>query len=206
MKEQNGATSKMPSATIQSSLLASNFLTYIIVLGVAFSLFLYATREKETFFIDSPSGQPMEIFPIDEPNVTSSSLINWITQAATSVHTIDFFNYQNNIDAMKEYFTVAGYSDFVQGLNDNGTLKKIIGEKLIVSAVATNTAVILQEGPINGIYSWRIQVPLLITYQGASTTSTKQSVAVSILVTRVPTNLAPKGIGIAQIVDSDLNG
>ena len=83
---------------------------------------------------------------------------------------------------------------------------KIIKDTLIVSAVATGTAVILQEGPLRDVYTWRIQVPLLITYQGASTSSTQKEIAVSLLVTRVPTDQAPKGIGIAQVVDSDLHG
>ena len=66
-----------------------------------------------------------------------------------------------------------------------------------------DTAVILQEGMMNNVYSWKIQVPLLLTYQGASTTSTQKTIVVNVLVTRVPTNLAPKGIGISQVVDGD---
>jgi intracellular multiplication protein IcmL len=203
MKEQIGATSKQPSAAIQGTLIACSFMTYMVVIAIGCMVAMYATRDKERFFIDPPQGTPVEIFPIDQPNVTSSSLINWVTQAVTSAHTIDFFHYQDNIDSMKEYFTAPGYADFTQGLSE--TLKRITTEKLIVSAVATDTAVILQEGIMNGIYSWRIQVPLLITYQGASTNSTKQKVASSILVTRVATNIAPKGIGIAQLIDSEMN-
>lgn len=160
-------------------------------------------RPKQTFFVDPPSGSAREVFPLNEPNVTPSSLVNWVTQAVTSAYTIDFYNYQSNIDNLKQYFTNDGYDNYLTALDKSGTLKKIINEKLIVSAVAINTAVILQEGMMNDVYSWKIQIPVLLNYQGASTTSTQKTIVVNVLINRVPTDLAPKGIGIAQIVDEE---
>ncbi len=160
-------------------------------------------RPKPTFYVNPPNGPTREIFPLDAPNVTPSSLVNWVTQAVTSAYTIDFYNYQSNIDNLKQYFTIDGYDNYLTALNKSGTLKKIISDKLIVSAVAINTAVILQEGMMNNIYSWKIQIPVLLNYQGASTTSTQKTIVVNVLVNRVPTDLAPKGIGIAQIVDEE---
>ena len=169
------------------------------MLSIICIVIVHKTRPDETYYIDDPAGNTTEVFPLSEPNVTPSSLIKWITQAATSIYTIDFYHYQDNIDSAKEYFTAAGYQDFMASLKASNSLNKIIKDKLIVSAVATGTAVILQEGPLR-------DVPLLITYQGASTSSTQKEIAVSLLVTRVPTDQAPKGIGIAQVVDSDLHG
>jgi len=206
MNQETGATSKIPSPAVQSALLASNFFTYLVVLSIICIVIVHKTRPDETYYIDDPAGNTTEVFPLSEPNVTPSSLIKWITQAATSIYTIDFYHYQDNIDSAKEYFTAAGYQDFMTSLKASHSLNKIIKDKLIVSAVATGTAVILQEGPLRDVYTWRIQVPLLITYQGASTSSTQKEIAVSLLVTRVPTDQAPKGIGIAQVVDSDLHG
>lgn len=206
MNEDKGATTKKPSSAIPTSLATSYFLAYVVILLLCVILVAHATRSKEQYFVVDVADNTTEIFPMNEPNVTPSALLKWATQAATSVYTIDFFHYQSNIDALKDYFTVAGYQDFLQSLNASGSLKRIINNKLIVSAVATDTAVILQEGPLRDVYTWRIQVPLLLTYQGASTTSTQKTIAVSLLVTRVPTDQAPKGIGIAQIVDSELHG
>lgn len=160
-------------------------------------------RPEQTFYVDMPTGQSREVFPLNEPNVTPSSLVKWITQAVTSAYTIDFYNYQDNIDNLKQYFTIDGYENFLSSLKSSGSLDKIITDKLIVSAVAIDTAIILQEGMINNVYSWNIQLPILLNYQGASTTSTKKTIVANVLVNRVPTDLAPKGIGIAQIVDEE---
>lgn len=206
MKDDKGATSKIPSPDIQSSLAVSLLLTYLIGLLVFMVLVVHATRPQARYYVEPPTGSSKEVFPLNEPNVTPTAMLKWATLAATSAYTIDFYHYQDNIDALKDFFTNDGYKDYVQSLDDSGSIAKIKNDKLIQSAVSTNTAVILQEGPLRGLYTWRIQVPILVTYQGASTTSSQKNIAVSLLVTRVPTDQAPKGIGIAQIVDTNLYG
>lgn len=206
MQQDNGATSKEPSSAVASTLQAGYFFVYLAIFLIIAILIVHATRNKQEFFVTNKAGQSMEIFPLDRPNVTPSALTNWATQAATSAYTLDFYQYQDNIDSLRDYFTVSGYQAYLSSLEASNSLKRIVRDKLIVSAVATGAAVILQEGPLRGVYTWRIQVPLLLTYQGASTDSTQKSIAVSLLVTRVPTEIAPKGIGIEQIVDSELYG
>ena len=63
--------------------------------------------------------------------------------------------------------------------------------------MATRAPVILQKGPLAGRYAWRIQIPILITYQSASEFKQVNNV-VTILVKRVSTRETPRGIGIAQ--------
>lgn len=205
MKDDKGATSIKPSPDIQSSLAASILFTYVIAILVFMVIVVYATRPKEQYYLEAPNGVSTEVFPLSEPNVTPSAIVKWATLAATSAYTIDFYHYQTNIDALREFFTVEGYQNYLQSLEASGSVARIVSDKLIQSAVATDTAVILQEGMMRGLYTWRIQVPILVTYQGASTTSSQKNLAVSLLVTRVPTDIAPKGIGIAQIVDADLH-
>ena len=202
-KQEEGTSTRQLSAAVSGRLAASRLFVIVAILTTMGALGADLLRPKQTYYIDPPSGSKVEVFPLTEPNVTPSSLTKWITQAVTSAYTLDFYDYQDTINSLKEFFTIAGYQNFINALNASGSLNKIIKDKLIVSAVATDTAVILQEGVMNNVYSWKIQIPLLLNYQGASTTSTQKSIAVSVLVTRVPTDVAPKGIGIAQLVDED---
>lgn len=203
--QEEGTSSRKINAAVSGSLTASKLFVYLILLATIAAIVVNFARKKQTYYVDAPSGQVTQVFPLSEPNVTPSSLINWVTQAVTSAHTLDFYGYKDTLNDLKQYFTVGGYQNFVSALNASGSLKKIINERLIVSAVTIDTAVILQEGVMNGVYSWKIQVPLLLNYQGASTVSTQKTVAVSVLVVRVPTNEAPKGIGIEQLVDEEYN-
>lgn len=200
-QEDNTSSNKF-TAAVSGLLTASRLFVLIAILTACAAMGADLLRPKQAFFVDSSSGTK-EVFPLTEPNVTPSSMIKWVTQAITSSYTLDFYHYQDTINNLKQYFTIEGYENFVTSLNASGSLKKIIKDKLVVNAVAMDTAVILQEGMMNNVYSWKIQVPLLLTYQGASTTSTQKTIVVNVLVTRVPTNLAPKGIGISQVVDGD---
>jgi hypothetical protein len=200
--QEEGISTRKLSPAVSARLAGSKLFVLIAVIATCGAFGADLLRPKQTYYVDGPD-KSMEVFPLTEPNVTSASLVNWITQAITSAYTIDFYHYQDTINGLKQYFTVDGYQNFLNALNSSGSLNKIINEKLIVSAVAINSAVILSEGMMNNVYTWKIQLPLLLTYQGASPTSTQKTVAVSVLVTRVPTNQAPKGIGIAQIIDED---
>ena len=46
--------------------------------------------------------------------------------------------------------------------------------------------IILQKGVLNGNFSWRVQMPILVTYQSASE-FTQQNNVVTMLITRVST-------------------
>ncbi len=70
---------------------------------------------------------------------------------------------------------------------------------MIVSAVATKAPVILQKGILNGRFAWRVQMPLLVTYQSANEFSQANNV-VTMLISRVSTLNSPRGIGISQFV------
>lgn len=202
-KQDKGTSTKQLSAAVSGRLLASKFFVLAALITSLAALGADFIHNKQKYFVDSPDGVSTEVFPLSEPNVTPSSLVKWVTQAVTSTYTIDFYQYQETLDGLKQYFTIAGYDNYLGSLKASGSLDKIIKEKLVMSAVALDTALIMQEGEMNGVYSWKVQLPLLINYQGASTTGTQKTVAVNVLVTRVPTNLAPKGIGIAQIIDEE---
>lgn len=201
--QEEGTSTRNFSPAVSGRLAGAKLFALAAIITSLGALGADLLRPKQTYYVDPPEGQTREVFPLTEPNVTPTSLVNWVTQAVTSAYTLDFYNYQDNIDSLKQYFTFDGYDNYLTALNNSGTLKKIITDKLIVSAVAINTAVILQEGMMNNIYSWKVQIPLLLNYQGASTTSTQKTVVVNVLINRVPTDLAPKGIGIAQIVDEE---
>jgi intracellular multiplication protein IcmL len=60
----------------------------------------------------------------------------------------------------------------------------------------------MDEGVINGRYAWKINLPMLITYESASD-NIRQPVSVTMIVTRVSTLDTPKGIAIAQFYASE---
>ncbi|MFZ4077074.1 MAG: type IVB secretion system apparatus protein IcmL/DotI [Legionellaceae bacterium] len=151
------------------------------------------------YFATSINGRITPLFALNEPNQSDSAVLQWSNQAAIAAFTYNFVNYRSELQASSGFFTSDGWTQFLKALEESNNLDAVKAKKLIVSAVATRAPIILQKGILNGRYAWRVQMPLLVTYQSASEFS-QQSNVVTLLITRVSTLNSPRGIGISQFV------
>lgn len=133
--------------------------------------------------------------PLSEPIVSQKALLEWASQAAISVYNVDYLNYQKQLAANANYFSPQGWDLFQNDFRQ--ILSTIVGQKLRASAVLTGPPVIIERGPLLGRYSWKIRMPLLITYESASEIRSTP-IMVDMLVMRVSTLESPKGIAITQ--------
>jgi intracellular multiplication protein IcmL len=157
------------------------------------------------YFATSINGRITPLFPLSEPNQSDSAVLQWANQAAIAAFTYNFVNYRDELQASSGFFTAEGWDQFLGALQQSNNLDAVKAKKLIVSAVATRAPIILQKGILNGSYSWRVQMPILVTYQSASE-FTQQNNVVTMLITRVSTLNSPRGIGIAQFVVGPATG
>lgn len=157
------------------------------------------------YFATSINGRITPLVPLNAPNQSDSAVLQWANQAAIATFSYNFVNYRTELVAASGFFTADGWDQFISALGSSNNLDAIKAKKLVVSAVATSAPVILQKGELNGRYAWRIQMPMLVTYQSASEFS-QQNLNVTMLVTRVDTLNSPRGIGIAQFVSAPATG
>ncbi|HRD69089.1 MAG: type IVB secretion system apparatus protein IcmL/DotI [Legionella sp.] len=157
------------------------------------------------YFATSINGRITPLFPLNEPNQSDSAVLQWANQAAIASFTYNFVNFRDELQASSGFFTAEGWDQFLTALQQSNNLDAVKAKKLIVSAVATRAPIILQKGILNGVYSWRVQMPILVTYQSASE-FTQQNNVVTMLITRVSTLNSPRGIGIAQFVVGPASG
>lgn len=179
----------------------------IIVNFVMASLLVYIFTHPPApkYFATTVSGRITPLFPLNEPNQSDSAVLQWANQAAIAAFTYNFVNYRDELQASSGFFTSEGWTQFLNALQQSNNLEAVKAKKLIVSAVATRAPIILQKGLLNGRYSWRVQMPILVTYQSASEFSQQNNV-VTMLITRVPTLNSPRGIGISQFVVGPASG
>ena len=157
------------------------------------------------YFATSINGRITPLFPLNEPNQSDSAVLQWANQAAIAAFTYNFVNYRSELQASSGFFTSDGWDQFLAALQQSNNLDAVKAKKLIVSAVATRAPIILQKGLLNGKYAWRVQMPMLVTYQSASEFSQQNNV-VTMLITRVSTLNSPRGIGISQFVVGPASG
>lgn len=190
----------------QRKVIMALFLAIIINLILGSLLFYMITHPPAPrYFATSINGRITPLYPLGEPNQSDSAVLQWANQAAIASFTYNFVNYRDELQASSGFFTADGWDQFLSALQQSNNLDAVKAKKLIVSAVATRAPIILQKGILNGSYSWRVQMPILVTYQSASE-FTQQNNVVTMLITRVSTLNSPRGIGIAQFVVGPASG
>src|SRR3990167_10591649 len=163
-------------------------LSAIVVMMVLVLVLLYVVAHPPSpkYFATYPDGRIMPLVPLNEPNMPQPALLEWANEAATAAFTYDFGNYREALQAASQYFTPDGWRDFMNQLSSSTNLNAVITKKLVVKATATGAPVILQEGLLNGVYAWRVTMPMVIVYESASQVA-QQNVIVTMLITRVST-------------------
>lgn len=171
--------------------------TVVAMIWVGIVLFQVYHRPLPSFYATQPNGQRMVLQPQDLPNLVADTILHFACKAAVAAYTFDFVNYKRDISVARTYFTDAGWDDYLNSVT--GVIRGIAQNKLFVTGVVNGTPVISNQGEIDGVYSWRVQVPFLVTYQSAQS-SEQRKYTVQITVVRVPTVEDPLGIGIDQLV------
>lgn len=142
--------------------------------------------------------QTMPLVARDEPNLLPATLIRWTRKAATLAYTFDFVNYYAQGEVVRPYFTEAGWQDFRYSIQP--LINRIRQNQLFVNGIVAGPPVISNQGYFPGRgYVWRIQMPFLVTYQSADSSS-RRNFVVLVTIVRVPTWINPAAVGIDQFV------
>jgi len=180
------------------ALLINLFLAGILV-------YMVTHPPKPVYFATSINGRITPLTALDEPNQSDSAVLQWAYQAAIASFSYNFVNYRNELQAASEFFTPNGWTEFTNALQQSNNLKAMIAKNLISSATATSAPIVLRKGLIGDRYAWRVQMPILVTYQSASEIQQERNV-VTMLITRVSTLNSPRGIGIEQMIVQPAEG
>ncbi len=185
---------------------AALLLSFFILLALALSLFYIVTHPPAPrYFAVSSDGRILPLISLNQPNLSNSAVLQWANQAASAAYSYNFVNYREALQQAGNYFTPEGKQTFFSAIKSSNNLQAVISKKLIVSAVATGVPVVLEQGLLAGRYTWKVQIPMLVTFQSASQFS-QQSVTVTMLIVRVSPLESPAAIGIAQFIVSGGGG
>ena len=176
-------------------------LLIMIIFLVGIVYYQISHRPEPRYFATTVDGRIMQLFPLSDPMLSPSELLQWAHRAAVSAYTYNFVDYRDSMQQLQNKFTMDGWKSYESALQTSRALDMVIAKKLVVSAVATGTPVIIDRAVIDGRYSWKIQIPLLVTYQSPNE-KTNQPVMVVMIISRVPTVDMPKGIAIVSFISS----
>lgn len=176
------------------------FLSWIVIIILVATVYFQAVnRPAPTYFATTESGRIIPLVPLNQPNLSDKDLIQWASQAVLSVYTYNFINYRQVFQDNRQYFTAAGWQQFITALSQSRNLDAVTSKKLVLSAVLSSAPVITRESVVNGNYTWELQLPVMVTYQSLSETF-HQNLIVVLTVQRISTLDDVNGVGIAAFV------
>jgi intracellular multiplication protein IcmL len=168
----------------------------IMLIGAMFFV-INVHQPQDRYFATTVDGRLVPMVSLSQPNLSNPALMSWVAQAATEVLTFGFHDYRRRLQESSRNFTRTGWESFTTALERSSILEMVQNNRQVVTAAPRAAPVLLWEGLDNGRYSWRIEIPLIVTYQSGSQRKT-DSLRVTLTVVRVPKLESPNGVGIEQ--------
>ncbi len=182
-------------------------LSFVLLLSVIINLILIiallVTRNRippPLYFASSQDGSLAKLQPLDQPVYNKDQVASWVSRAIPSILQLDFMNYRAQLNRSEKYFTTFGWTQFQDGFQ--AQLKQIKDQKLVASGVVSGAPVVTRELYLKGTYSWYVQVPVMITFEGANSKATTNSYTWTVLVSRVDNRKNDQLLGIQQVIQS----
>ena len=152
----------------------------------------------------NPSPKTNQCFPdLTQSNISEATLLVWSNEAAVAAFTYNFVNYKTQLQTVSNYFTPNGWKEFYKALEQSNNLDAVKAKKLLVTAAAIRAPIITQAGVLDGRYSWRVEIPLKVTFQN-NFEYAQQSVKVAVLIARATPYEGVRGLVILQFVVNPL--
>lgn len=157
-------------------------------------------RPSPGYFAVTPDLRVMKLPKLSEPFISQQGLLDWTSEVVTQTLALDFRHYHSQLNAVANDYTPNALNQVISALKSSGTLAMIRSQRIVTSAIPTQAPVIVNSGLMNGAYTWRIQFPLLVSYETSGSSGNKQSLIANVLVQRVSTLYNPRGVAIRQLV------
>jgi intracellular multiplication protein IcmL len=178
--------------------------TWMLVLACGVSLAIaaiqFALRPVPDYVFFAPTGNPISVQPgFDKPFTSSKGLLQWATSAVVASRNLTFVNYEQVLEQHRGEYSAHAFDLLLKTLHDSGALDEIVSKHLVQTCVPTGPSIITGYGIINHEQTWRIQFPLLLTYQSSQGIAATQKEIATIDVSRADTRKHPLGFVITRI-------
>lgn len=186
-------------AFAQKALTVSIFSIAIGMTGILIGGLGLLAKPEPVYFGVQENGQIIPMRPLSDPVRSEAQVLNWASKAVTESLTMDFRRYRDQLTGARKFFTDEGFDQFILALRESGNLDSIKKNRYLVDAVLNGGPRISWAGERNGVFYWKIHLPVLISYHGGGRSKTQEAEIV-LLVRRVSAAKNPHGMGIQQFV------
>jgi intracellular multiplication protein IcmL len=186
-------------------------MTFVLLLSLIVNLILIIalliTRNRiapPVYFAANADGVLVKLKPIINPVYNNKQISDWVTRAVPNILQINFMQFRNQMQSSKNYFTSFGWGQFIKSFQPQ--LDQIINQKLTATGVTAGVPVVTEQLLLKGAYSWYVEVPVMITFEGASGKATTNRYVWRILLSRVDNRKSNQLLGIQQVIVTPYKG
>ncbi len=174
----------------------------IVIIGLMIAIFWRIRNPEEPRYFQVKLEQGKKQFtPLQALNgrlFSRQDLLMWVQEVVGNIYTFNAITYKQKFDyLLANDFTSDGANSFRQTLADSQLVNQVITQQVNLTGLVSGQPVILQEGSLMGQYTWKVQMPVLLTFENANQVSTKR-ILVTVLIVNVPTQQSPQAVAIKE--------
>lgn len=157
-------------------------------------------KQETVYFGQVTDGNSTWVVPLSnlrEPLVNKATVINFAAEAAAVALTHSFATWKKDIDKLDQYFLPKASSDLKHSLVETHFFKRLESTSTITTAVPVSAPIITGEQTNASSFGWRLEFPMLITWQGQS--SHQETVNIKMVIRQVQAIQNPRGIMVETI-------
>ena len=175
-------------------------LTVALSISLIVAVILLLNQPKPRYFAATPDLRLAPMVPLDQPLLTQEGLLTWASNAITGAMSLNFLEWREKLESIRPHFEDEAFKSFLASLQGSGVLDMIRDKRLSASAVATRAPVIIASGLVGGRATWKIEFPLIVSYESSQGVESTQKLLATVLVCRASTAKTPRGVVIQQVV------
>lgn len=174
----------------------------VVTQGISLAVIalLLLNQPAPRYFAATPDLRLASLIPLDQPVLTQEGLLTWASDTITGAMSLNFLEWREKLEAIRPNFDDAAYKSFLASLKDSGVLDMIREKRLSASAITTRAPVIIASGLVAGKATWRIEFPLIVSYESSQGVESTQRLIATVLVCRASTVKTPRGVVLQQVV------
>lgn len=170
----------------------------VVVLLVAVILAMLLSMEtRYIYFATTADGRIINIVPLNEPYRSRADVVAWAAGRAQDVMRFGYNDFRQRLQQSSANFTQTGWESFTKAMREARILEAVEARKLTVSMEVEAAPEVKMETARDGIYTWYLQFPIVIRFDGNEPPSPISATLV-LQVVRVSTLQNPEGISIEQ--------
>ena len=171
----------------------------ILVLAAAIISMIMSIEDKRIYFATTSDGRIINIVPLNDPFRDNAFVTSWAAITAQNVMKFDYHDFRERLQQASTNFTTTGWDSFSKALKESSIMDALTVRKLVVSLEIGAAPEVKQAFIKNGIYTWYLQFPITIKFDGDNPPGAIHTMLL-LQVVRVSTLQNPDGISIEQWV------